>query len=611
MGLSQEKRAILDAKFGVAAKKPSVTADVVKSGASGLAKGVLLDTAMVLPNLLNEAVAGPQYLYEGVFGEDRKDFKPWQPFFSSSDVAKEIPGLNYQPKTAEGRATQFGTQLVGNVVGPTAFSKAANSKIATDQRSGGRPEKVSAKDLENISKASYESARKVGGEMDASSVDRYIDSVGKMQFKSAKAAEIAGEGEAKRVAELIKGWKGQRLSFDEIDEIDKAITEKITEAFVGGKSADATKIGRMQSEFRNAVSNVQGGAELKRARDLWAAKSRLGDIENIVKRAELMQNPSSALQTGFRQLAMDDMRMAGFTGRERKLIESAAKEGVTAETLRILGSRLIPIGNAITGSNALVGLTGSKAARTGSSALQMRQADKVAESIVNRTKGLMQEAPSIRQQVANSKSARMASYGVKRATAISPIGAMSAEQPQQTRLPEEKRKLIEAAIAKRASVQMEPMSYQSTGGDYFQKLAQAESGGNPNARAKTSSASGLYQFTDGTWMNMVNKHGKELGITMKDKNNPEAQHLMVQKLTEQNANILSSKLGIEPTEGHLYAAHFLGASDAAKLIQAQGTGQNAAQLFPRAAKANKSIFYKGLKPRTVEEVYAILEQKVS
>ncbi len=43
--------------------------------------------------------------------------------------------------------------------------------------------------------------------------------------------------------------------------------------------------------------------------------------------------------------------------------------------------------------------------------------------------------------------------------------------------------------------------------EYYRTLAMIESSGNPNAKASTSSASGLYQFTKGTWKNLVDQMG--------------------------------------------------------------------------------------------------------
>lgn len=142
---------------------------------------------------------------------------------------------------------------------------------------------------------------------------------------------------------------------------------------------------------------------------------------------------------------------------------------------------------------------------------------------------------------------------------------------------------------------------------FLDRVATAESSGNPNARAKTSSASGLFQFTDPTWGGMVKNYGAQTGITLADKNDPEKQRIMAGLLTKENTNAYKSA-GITPDETDLYMAHFLGAPSAVKArknMDAYG-----AELFPAAAQANKNIFYKNGKPRTVEEIRSLLGSKI-
>ena len=150
--------------------------------------------------------------------------------------------------------------------------------------------------------------------------------------------------------------------------------------------------------------------------------------------------------------------------------------------------------------------------------------------------------------------------------------------------------------------------------DYYAKLAFVESSNNPNAKAKTSSARGMYQFTTPTWNMVVKKWGKEHGLTKSGLFSHKQQEVAIRLLTEDNKKRLAAKLNVpENRLGHteLYAAHFLGVNGAAKLLSTKYTA-NAAKTFPEAAKANKSIFYdeKG-KPRTVKEVILVLEKKMN
>src|ERR1700722_1553448 len=153
---------------------------------------------------------------------------------------------------------------------------------------------------------------------------------------------------------------------------------------------------------------------------------------------------------------------------------------------------------------------------------------------------------------------------------------------------------------------------------YLLATAQVESGLNPQAGASTSSARGLFQFIEQTWLATMKQSGASLGygqyadaITktasgkyevtdptmrsaiLKLRNDPTANAAMAGAFTKENATLLSQKLGRSPSEGELYIAHFLGVGGAAKLISAAGNNPtaSAASYFPHAAHANSSIFY--------------------
>ncbi|WP_039758403.1 transglycosylase SLT domain-containing protein [Bartonella queenslandensis] len=102
--------------------------------------------------------------------------------------------------------------------------------------------------------------------------------------------------------------------------------------------------------------------------------------------------------------------------------------------------------------------------------------------------------------------------------------------------------------------------------NYLYRVAQVESGGNPNARNPRSSAGGLYQFIDST--------AKQYGL--QDRFDPVQASDAMGRLTRDNRNHLSRVLGRAPTEAELYLAHQQGAGGAARLLQ--NPHANAAQL---------------------------------
>ncbi len=155
---------------------------------------------------------------------------------------------------------------------------------------------------------------------------------------------------------------------------------------------------------------------------------------------------------------------------------------------------------------------------------------------------------------------------------------------------------VESAIAKGSSV---------SGIDYgfMMAMAEKESSFNPNAKAKTSSALGLYQFTDGTWSAMVNKYGSKYNISSEDRLDPESNAIMAGLLAKENAASIRKSTGQEPSNTDLYMAHFLGASGASKMLNADENSRADQIAGNAAASANRSIFYNSDgTPRTVKEV---------
>ena len=157
---------------------------------------------------------------------------------------------------------------------------------------------------------------------------------------------------------------------------------------------------------------------------------------------------------------------------------------------------------------------------------------------------------------------------------------------------------------------------------YLVQQANAESSFNPVAKAKTSSASGLYQFIESTWMNMVEKYGDKHGINTSGKsrgdilalrNDPQTASIMAAEFAGENEKFLNAHWGGKVGSTELYFAHFMGASGASAFLKERDTNphQQAALLFPAAAKANRNVFYEKSTGRmkTLDEVYAFFDKK--
>ncbi|WP_342712173.1 hypothetical protein AAFG13_12525 [Bradyrhizobium sp. B124] len=105
------------------------------------------------------------------------------------------------------------------------------------------------------------------------------------------------------------------------------------------------------------------------------------------------------------------------------------------------------------------------------------------------------------------------------------------------------------------------------------RIVTAESSGNPNAVNRRSSASGVGQFINGTWVSMLRKHRPDLAIGKSDdelvalKSNPDLSREMIEAYAADNGRRLA-KVGLPVTSGTTYLAHFAGPDGAISVLQA-------------------------------------------
>lgn len=172
--------------------------------------------------------------------------------------------------------------------------------------------------------------------------------------------------------------------------------------------------------------------------------------------------------------------------------------------------------------------------------------------------------------------------------------------------------------------------------DYLLQTAIRESSLNPQAKAQTSSATGLFQFLDSTWLQVLKEEGPRLGYgdvasqvtrtsggdytvadpatkaqILKLREDPQMAADLAAAFTKSNGDYLTQRFGRRPSAGELYIAHFLGAQGAERMFTAglQDPDQIAANLFPKQAAANRTIFYSEGQPRTIRDVYRVLVSK--
>lgn len=173
---------------------------------------------------------------------------------------------------------------------------------------------------------------------------------------------------------------------------------------------------------------------------------------------------------------------------------------------------------------------------------------------------------------------------------------------------------------------------------YLVNKANQESSLNPNAKASGSSATGLFQFIDQTWLKTIKAHGDKHGLgdmaqkisvgsdgiarvadpsvrqaILALRTNPDVSASMAAELAKTNKDQLAAQVSgkIGPTE--MYMAHFLGAGGASEFLNTLKSNPNAtaAEILPTAAAANRGVFYDRStgRAKTVGEIYQRFAQK--
>lgn len=508
--------------------------------------------------------------------------------------------------------------VVGSVAGKVAKQFQKNQAVA------------SADDIKAMANEAYKKADESGGVLKGWFTNRFLDDIKDIQPATIAGKQVPTNPELAKALDYVNSFKNTRLTLQDAQNLDEYLGDAI-DGFttLGQVDKNGTKLLQVQKAFRNAIENaddtlIEGGKagfdSLKQGRALWSAQIKMRDIERIMKRAELSDNPATIIKTGFKNILTSAKNSKGYSKEELKLIEKAANTGVISDILRTGGSRLVPIIAGAAGG----GVMGTAAAGAGSMASRgiatknaMIKADKVARAISERAAPATKEVGGL-PAVLGSKSAGQLAAPAGQAAGTLNVApeptkiTISPNQPSYQPLPEVN--LPEGFVIDGAETQtvITPMSNNATmpaTNDLMGQIKQAESGGNPNAKNPLSSASGLYQFTDSTWKSAVDKWGRRAGIKYSDKANPQAQEAMMSALTQDNARILQNK-GIEPSDGNLYFAHFMGAPAASKAISLLGKNAVAARSFPDAAKANPTVFFEGKRPRTIDEVYQLITSKV-
>lgn len=293
----------------------------------------------------------------------------------------------------KGAATGAALAPLGVVIGD-AINRVANKFI----RNAPRKIPQTSQEIQDLATQSYKQADELGGNLSPSFTNEFLDSI-----EIAKPKPIAGKVLTNEDQAFIKSvedfadLRNSPLNLGDAERIDKALTSKITAALNNGRATPESRVlNEIQRKFRNALENPKEGFVVgdrkgidayRKATSLWAQSAKLRDIEAIILRAEMTDNPATALKTGFRNYYNNIKKSRGHSEEERKLIKKAAESGVVTDLLKTFGSRLIPLIAAASGQGlgaTAAGTASSMASRSLATKNQMMRAEDVIRAIANR-----------------------------------------------------------------------------------------------------------------------------------------------------------------------------------------------------------------------------------
>lgn len=271
--------------------------------------------------------------------------------------------------------------------------------------------------VRKMSSAMYDEAAQKGGVLTPKFADDFIYELQKMEPQTAQGKALAGaDSPVTKVIQRLSGTvddngvvqggiTGKPITLDAAQEMDEVLSDMIDGYVKDGKlSKEGMKMLDIQTKFRDMINKadetqILGGKEgfdaLKQARKLWATSRQMSDIDRIVQRAELSEQPATAIKSGFRTMLSNPNRMRGYSPEVKKAIKDAATTGVVTDLIRAAGSRLIPIITASTGGglgSTAASAAASMAAREAASRVQLSKAAKIGQEIA-RQAGLLKQVP--------------------------------------------------------------------------------------------------------------------------------------------------------------------------------------------------------------------------
>lgn len=255
-------------------------------------------------------------------------------------------------------------------------------------------------DIKDLAQKSYKLADETGGTLSPEFANKLYDSVDAMKPQTEHGMATVGQNALAGLAEDWKTLRDKPVTLQAAQEMDEGLSQRIdkhVDKVTGKLDKEGAQLYDVQSQFRNMIDeakpeDITGGKEgfdaLNQGRSLWSTSLRVGDMERILTRAQMTDNPATSIKTGFRTLYNNPSRMRGYNDAEKAAIKKAAESGVIGDTLRtVIGSRLLSlVGGSVGGGapGALLSVPISAASRAVATGMQAKRANNAIRTVAQR-----------------------------------------------------------------------------------------------------------------------------------------------------------------------------------------------------------------------------------
>jgi hypothetical protein len=292
------------------------------------------------------------------------------------------------------------TFAVGKLAGPLASKTIEDIAPTVTQKIP-----TSSYEMGGLANQAYKQADELGGTLAPKFTNKFIEYAKNVVPQTEAGKIVSGEDSVTQLVNRMQGLKDKPLSLQSAQEVDESLSSLIDKNMDAGRlTKEGKKIYDIQTFFRDLIRNpsegdIVGGKEgfdaWRQGQAYWAQMAKMRDIENIMNRASLSDNPQAVIRSGIRTILTNKARLNGYSADEIKALQNAAKTGIVGGVLRMFGGRLNPmitmgsgfaighIPGAVAGG--LISHATSSVARNAATSLQMGKAQKVLNTLAKNT----------------------------------------------------------------------------------------------------------------------------------------------------------------------------------------------------------------------------------